>query len=140
VRRRAALLLSTIGLAVLLAAGAAYALDVQCSPSAGGDVCLGTQEADVLQGTDGLDSIVGLGGDDTIRGLAAPDRLTGDGNAAAAPGDDDLSRVTYAASPPSEPPSTSNPGAGRSSPVGRKSLPTKPSSRTSVASTPSAMA
>jgi Ca2+-binding RTX toxin-like protein len=80
-RRRAALLLSTIGLAVLLAASAAYALDIQCPPSIGGAACIGT---------DGLDTIVGLGANDTIRGLGAPDRLTGDGNAATVPGEDDL--------------------------------------------------
>ena len=89
-RRRAALLLSTIGLAVLLAASAAYALDIQCPPSVGSAACIGTDDADVMDGTDGLDTIVGLGGDDTIRGLGAPDRLTGDGNAAAVQGDDEL--------------------------------------------------
>jgi hemolysin type calcium-binding protein len=89
-RRRAALLLSTIGLAVLLIASAAYALDIQCPPSIGGDPCIGTDGADAMVGTDGLDTIVGLDGNDTIRGLGAPDRLTGDGNAATVPGDDEL--------------------------------------------------
>jgi hypothetical protein len=41
-RRRAALLLSMVGLVVVLVAGAAYALDVECPPSVGGAVCLGT--------------------------------------------------------------------------------------------------
>jgi hypothetical protein len=40
-RRRVALLLSTIGLAVLLAASAAYALDVPCEPSTAQNPCLG---------------------------------------------------------------------------------------------------
>jgi Ca2+-binding RTX toxin-like protein len=89
-KRGVALLLSTIGLAVLLVASAAYALDIQCPPSIGGAVCIGSNDADAMVGTDGLDSIVGLGGNDTIRGLGAPDRLTGDGNAATVPGDDQL--------------------------------------------------
>jgi hypothetical protein len=59
-RRRAALLLSTMGLAVLLAAGAAYALDIQCEPSVGGAPCVGTDAPDVMDGTEGLDNIVGL--------------------------------------------------------------------------------
>jgi hypothetical protein len=74
VRRRAALLL---GLVVLLAASAAYALDIECPSSVGGDVCLGTDGDDVMKGTNGLDSIVGLSGDDTIHGLASPDLLFG---------------------------------------------------------------
>ena len=41
-RRRAALLLSMVGLVVVLVAGAAYALDVECPPSVGSAVCLGT--------------------------------------------------------------------------------------------------
>ena len=90
-RRRAALLLSTIGLAVLLIASAAYALDIQCPPSIGGAICIGSNDADAMVGTDGLDTIVGLGGNDTIRGLGAADRLTGDGNAATVPGADLLS-------------------------------------------------
>jgi hypothetical protein len=80
-RRRVALLLSTIGLAILLAASAAYALDIQCPPSIGGAICIGTDDADAMVGTDGLDTIVGLG---------AADWLTGDGNAATVPGDDQL--------------------------------------------------
>jgi Ca2+-binding RTX toxin-like protein len=89
-RRRVALLFSTIGLAVLLVASAAFALDIECPPPIGGAACVGTDDADVLDGTDGLDSIVGLGGNDTIRGLGAPDRLTGDGNGATVGGDDEL--------------------------------------------------
>ena len=41
-RRRAALLLSMVGLVVVLLAGAAYALDVECPPSVGGAACFGT--------------------------------------------------------------------------------------------------
>ncbi len=59
-RRRAALLLSTIGLAVLLIASAAYTLDIQCPPSIGGAICIGSNDADAMVGTDGLDTIVGL--------------------------------------------------------------------------------
>jgi hypothetical protein len=88
VKRRAALLLSTMGLAMLLVAGAAYALDIQCEFS---EVtpCLGTEEPDFMTGTEGLDHIVGLDDDDEIHGLAASDRLTGDGNFTV-PGDDEL--------------------------------------------------
>lgn len=90
VRHGAALLLSVVGLAVVMVASVAYALEVQCPPSIGDDVCLGTDGDDVMKGTDGLDSIVGLGGSDVIHGLGEPDRLTGDGNAAASQGDDRL--------------------------------------------------
>lgn len=89
-RRRVALLISMVGLVMVLLAGAAYALDVECPPSVGSAVCLGTDANDVMVGTGGIDSIVGLGGDDVIHGLASPDRLTGDGNAATVPGDDQL--------------------------------------------------
>lgn len=80
-RRRAALLLFVMGLAMVLVASVAYALEVQCPPSVEGVVCLGT---------DGLDSIVGLGDSDIIHGLENSDQLTGDGNAAASQGDDQL--------------------------------------------------
>ena len=59
-RRRAALLLSTLGLALIMAAGAAYAMDViQCGPSHA-TPCLGTEAPDVMNGTAGVDHIVGL--------------------------------------------------------------------------------
>ena len=48
-------------------ASAAYALDIQCPPSIGGDPCIGT--VDAMVGTDGLDTIVGLGGNDTVRAV-----------------------------------------------------------------------
>ncbi len=50
-----------------LIAGAAYALDIQCPPSIGGDPCIGT--VDAMVGTDGLDTIVGLDGNDTVRAV-----------------------------------------------------------------------
>jgi Ca2+-binding RTX toxin-like protein len=89
-RCRAALLFSAVSLAVILLSSAAYALNVECPPSIGGEPCIGTDGADVMRGTDGDDSIVGLGGDDVIHGLGGFDRLTGDGNAATAPGNDQL--------------------------------------------------
>ena len=89
-RRRAALLFSAMGLTMILIAGAAYALDVQCEPSPAGVPCIGTDAPDVMTGTARLDNIVGLDGDDEIHGLAAPDRLTGDGNGTTNPGDDEL--------------------------------------------------
>ena len=46
-RRRAALLLSAVSLAVILLGSAAYALNVECPPSIGGDPCIGTDGADV---------------------------------------------------------------------------------------------
>jgi hypothetical protein len=79
-RRGAALLLSAVSLAVILLGSAAYALNVECPLSIGGEPCIGTDGADVMRGTDGLDSIVGLGGNDVMHGLGAPDRLTGKGN------------------------------------------------------------
>jgi hypothetical protein len=52
-RRRVALLLSTMGFAILLMAGAAYALDViQCGPSVV-TPCLGTEGPNVMNGTKG---------------------------------------------------------------------------------------
>ena len=89
-RRRAALLLSAVSLAVILLGSAAYALNIECPSAIGGQSCIGTDGADVMRGTEGIDSIVGLGGNDVIHGLGAPDRLTGDGNAATVPGDDQL--------------------------------------------------
>jgi Ca2+-binding RTX toxin-like protein len=84
-----ALLLSTMGLALLMAAGAAYAMDViQCGPSHA-TPCLGTEAPDVMKGTANADHIVGLDEADEIHGLAAPDRLAGDGNFTV-PGDDKL--------------------------------------------------
>ncbi len=88
-RRRAALLLSTMSLALLMAAGAAYAMDViQCGPSHA-TPCLGTEAPDLMKGTTGMDHIVGLDDADEIHGLADADRLAGDGNFTV-PGDDKL--------------------------------------------------
>ena len=89
-RRRAGLLLSAVSLAVILLGSGAYALNVECPPSIGGEPCIGTDGADAMRGTGGIDSIIGLGGGDVIHGLASPDRLTGDGNAATTPGNDQL--------------------------------------------------
>jgi hypothetical protein len=70
-RRSAALLLATMGLAVLLAAGAAYALDIQCDPGSNsvGNECLGTDARDTMDGTDENDDIRGMGDNDVVRGL-----------------------------------------------------------------------
>lgn len=79
-RRRAALLLSIMGLAVLLAASAAYALDIECLPGSNvaGKECLGTDASDTMDGTEGNDDIRGLGGNDVVRGLGGVDALEGD--------------------------------------------------------------
>jgi Ca2+-binding RTX toxin-like protein len=79
-RRRVALLLSTMGLAVLLVAGAALALDIQCQPGSNvaGKECLGTDDRDTMTGTEGNDDIRGLGDDDVVRGLRGVDALEGD--------------------------------------------------------------
>jgi Ca2+-binding RTX toxin-like protein len=80
VKRRVALLLSTVGLAVFLAAGAAYALDIQCQPGSNsvGNECLGTDARDTMDGTEGNDDIRGLGDNDVVRGLGGIDALEGD--------------------------------------------------------------
>ena len=50
-RRRAALLLSAVDLAMILLSGAAYALNIECPPAVGGQSCIGTDEADAMRGT-----------------------------------------------------------------------------------------
>ena len=137
-RRRAALLLSAVSLAVILLGSAAYALNIECQSSIGGDPCIGTDGVDVMRGTDGDDSIVGLGGDDVIHGLGGFDRLTGDGNAATAPGNDQLLAVLaptalWAAPPPTG--STARAGATRSRPI--SSLATAPTPSREVQETTS---
>jgi len=79
-RRRSALLLSTMGLVLLLAAGAAYALDIQCEPGSNvsGKECLGTDARDTMTGTEENDDIRGLGANDVVRGLGGIDFLEGD--------------------------------------------------------------
>ena len=79
-RRRAALLLSTMGLAILLVAGAAYALDIQCQPGSNvaGKQCVGTSANDAMTGTDENDDIRGMGGNDVVRGLSVVDALEGE--------------------------------------------------------------
>jgi hypothetical protein len=80
IRRRATLMLSTMGLAVLLAAGVAYALDIQCQPgSSEENPCVGTDARDTLTGTEGDDFIEGRGSNDVLRGLGGDDFLAGDG-------------------------------------------------------------
>jgi hypothetical protein len=87
-RRSAAFLLSTMGLAVLLAAGAAYALDISCDSSTAQSPCIGTDAEDVVDGTEDIDIIAGLDSSDEIRGLGGPDRLVGNGTTV--PGDDEV--------------------------------------------------
>jgi Ca2+-binding RTX toxin-like protein len=94
-RRRAALLLSTMGLAMLLVAGAAYALDIQCEPGSNnaGNECLGTDARDIMDGTPENDDIRGLGGSDVVRGLGGVDALEGDDQELVSPrrqGDDEV--------------------------------------------------
>jgi hypothetical protein len=59
-------------LTVLLAAGAAYALDISCDSSTAQSPCIGTDAKDI-------DIIAGLDSSDEIRGLGGPDRLVGNG-------------------------------------------------------------
>src|SRR5215203_5336892 len=63
-------------LALVLAAGVAWAATVQCQENAPGDpvqVCLGTTGADTITGTSGVDWIRALGGNDLARGMGGPD-------------------------------------------------------------------
>jgi hypothetical protein len=62
--RKIILVLATMGLAVLLAAGVALALDtVECTAATS---CQGTGDDDVLIGTTSPDVIIPYGGDDTV--------------------------------------------------------------------------
>jgi Ca2+-binding RTX toxin-like protein len=71
--RRAALLLMTVGTAILLASGMSLAV-VKCTV---GKDCVGTTNPETLSGTKGDDTIYGAKGNDTIYGLGGNDILGG---------------------------------------------------------------
>ena len=73
-KRRVALLLTTIVGALLLSSGVALAATMTCK--AGVD-CLGTKNADTLNGTDGKDNMFGRRGGDALKGLGEYDSLHG---------------------------------------------------------------
>ena len=62
-------------LALVLAAGVAWAATVQCQ--VGEEMCLGTTEADTITGTSEQDYIRGLGGADLARGMGQDDTVIG---------------------------------------------------------------
>jgi Ca2+-binding RTX toxin-like protein len=80
--RKVILLLATMALAILLAAGAALAANIQCQ----GDPCVGTEqndritgslEDDVIEALGGRDHVTGRGGDDEVYGGRRSDEITG---------------------------------------------------------------
>jgi Ca2+-binding RTX toxin-like protein len=75
--RKTLLLLTTMALALLLAAGVALAATVTCQV---GVACNGTSSADTITGTTSNDTIKGLGGNDTIRALDGVDKINGGPN------------------------------------------------------------
>jgi Ca2+-binding RTX toxin-like protein len=79
--RRTLLLLTTVGVGVLLAAGVALAANLITCP---GGLCEGTTGDDEMTGTSGTDYLYAKEGNDTLRGLGAFDDLRG------GPGNDDL--------------------------------------------------
>ena len=72
-KKRIALLVGTVGLLVVLAAGVAFALTIT-----------GTNAPDNITGTSSADNIAASANDDVVSGLGGPDRIFGDG------GDDTL--------------------------------------------------
>jgi Ca2+-binding RTX toxin-like protein len=75
--RKTLLLLTTMALALLLAAGVALAATVTCQV---GVACNGTSSGDTITGTTSNDTIKGLGGNDTIRALEGIDKINGGPN------------------------------------------------------------
>ena len=73
--RRTVLSLTIISVATLLAAGAAWAATVQCSPYP--PYCHGTAENDEITGSAEGDQVAAGGGADTLRGLGGDDGLMG---------------------------------------------------------------
>ncbi len=71
--RRLTSLVLAGAIALVLAAGAAWAATIQCPPSAGGEPCLGTTGADTVIGTPDADDIRALAGPDTVRSKAEGD-------------------------------------------------------------------
>jgi Ca2+-binding RTX toxin-like protein len=64
--RRTLLFLSTMMLALLLASGVAWAVNM-----------IGTDGPDTLRGTNGVDNLIGKGGNDRLFGLRGRDTLLG---------------------------------------------------------------
>jgi len=89
--RRALLLLSTMALVVLLAAGVALAATITCQADVD---CVGTKRADTLEGSDGEDIIYGRRGGDTLNGLGENDELYGQGGSDKVFGGPDGDRLT----------------------------------------------
>jgi Ca2+-binding RTX toxin-like protein len=75
--RKTLLVLTTMTLALLLAAGVALAATITCKV---GVVCNGTSSADTVTGTTSNDTINGLAGNDTIKALDGIDQITGGPN------------------------------------------------------------
>lgn len=74
-RRVAALFVLAGAVALLVAAGAAFAATVECRV---GLVCVGTDGPDELLGTGSRDEMEGRQGDDVLRGFGGFDKLIGD--------------------------------------------------------------
>jgi Ca2+-binding RTX toxin-like protein len=75
--RKTLLLLTTMALALLLAAGVALAAPITCQV---GVTCNGTSSDDTITGTTSNDTIKGLGGNDTISALDGIDKINGGPN------------------------------------------------------------
>ena len=79
-RRKVALLLTTIAAALVAASGIALALNVTCEPgNSESDPCLGTTGDDLITGTTGGDYITALEGVDTVNARGGEDRVFGGG-------------------------------------------------------------
>jgi Ca2+-binding RTX toxin-like protein len=72
--RKTLLLLTTMALALLLAAGVALAATVTCQV---GVACNGTSSGDTITGTNSNDTIKGLGGNDSISARDGIDKING---------------------------------------------------------------
>jgi Ca2+-binding RTX toxin-like protein len=70
-RRRAALLITAVAVALVAASSVTLAKDINCK--AGMIQCVGTPEDDTMRGTPTNDTIDGLGGDDTMLGRGGDD-------------------------------------------------------------------
>jgi Ca2+-binding RTX toxin-like protein len=78
--KRTLLLLAAMLAALVLASGAALAINKACpSGTTQANPCSGTKYADILIGTGGADYIKGLAGDDKISGAAGEDTTNGGG-------------------------------------------------------------
>ena len=75
-KRRVALFVLAGAVALVVAAGVAFAATVDCQ--VGVVVCLGTDGPDTLLGTDTSDEMEGRKGNDVLRGFEGRDKLIGD--------------------------------------------------------------